>query len=97
LDEVRFVGMPWLLQRDHPAVMVYPRPDYGADVDLQRLYALGIDAFRLSQEVLEGRTAITLDGVTGGLTLGADRVFRRALPVARFTDGTISVVGEVRP
>ena len=25
LSEVRFVDMPWLLQPDHPAVMVYPR------------------------------------------------------------------------
>jgi outer membrane PBP1 activator LpoA protein len=97
LNDVRFVGMPWLLQREHPAVMVYPRVDYGAAVDLQRLYALGIDAFRVSQELLDGRTDIRLDGVTGGLTLGPDRVFRRALPVAQFADGKIDVVGEVRP
>lgn len=97
LSDVRFVGMPWLLQRDHSAVMVYPRVAYGGDLDLQRLYALGIDAFRVSQELLEGRTEITLDGVTGGLSLGRDRIFRRALPVARFSDGKVSVVGEAQP
>ncbi len=97
LNDVRFVGMPWLLQPDHAAVMVYPRPDYGADLDLQRLYALGIDAFRVAHELLGGRSAITLDGVTGGLELGPDRVFRRALPVAQFSNGTVAVVGEARP
>ncbi|MGE5526074.1 MAG: penicillin-binding protein activator [Rhodospirillaceae bacterium] len=97
LNDVRFVGMPWLLEPGHPAVMVYPRPDYGGDLDLQRLYALGIDAFRASLELLDGRTAITLDGVTGGLTLGPDRVFRRALPVAQFSNGAVSIVGNARP
>ncbi len=28
LANVRFLDMPWLLQPDHPAVMVYPRQDY---------------------------------------------------------------------
>lgn len=97
LDDVRFVGMPWLLQPDHAAVIVYPRPDYGADVDLQRLYALGIDAFRVAHEMLQGRAGIALDGVTGGLELGPGRVFRRSLPVAQFTNGTVAVVGEARP
>lgn len=97
LAGVKFVGMPWLLQPDHAAVMVYPRPDYGNDLDLQRLYALGIDAFRVAQELLAGRTAIALDGVTGGLILGPDRVFRRALPVAEIGEGGTSVVGEVHP
>ena len=28
LANVRFLDMPWMLQPDHPAVMVYPRQDY---------------------------------------------------------------------
>ena len=97
LDDVRFVGMPWLLERDHPAVMVYPRPDYGGDLDLQRLYALGIDAFRLSEELLKRRQRIVLDGVTGGLALGSDQVFHRTLTVARLENGKVVVIGEARP
>lgn len=97
LNDVRFVGMPWLLQPDHPAVMVYPREDYGGDLDLQRLYALGIDAFRVAQQLLGGRSNVVLDGVTGGLALGPDRVFRRTLPVAQFSNGNMAVVGEARP
>lgn len=97
LADVRFVGMPWLLQPDHAAVMVYPRPAYGGDLDLQRLYALGIDAFRIGQELAAGHTRFTLDGVTGQLVLGADHQFRRALPVAQFVDGGVTVVGQIGP
>ena len=34
LNLVRFVDMPWLLQTDHPAVMVYPRQQFGDAVGL---------------------------------------------------------------
>ena len=34
LNGIRFVDMPWLLQSDHPAVMVYPRPKSAVFVDL---------------------------------------------------------------
>jgi hypothetical protein len=70
LNGVQFVDMPWLLQPDHLAVMVYPRPKSPLSADLERLYALGIDAWRLA---LQLRTSpglpLSLDGVTGQLTL----------------------------
>ena len=83
LDGVRVLDMPWLLQRDHPAVMIYPRQTY-ADPDLERLYALGIDAWRIGQALLARHTEITLDGVTGKLTLGRDRQFTRELVMLRY-------------
>jgi len=95
LANVHFVDMPWLLQPDHPAVMVYPRPDY-RDPDLERLYALGIDAFRVSQELLAGKRSVALDGVIGRLKLGADRYFARTLTAARFDDGKLRITGEAR-
>jgi outer membrane PBP1 activator LpoA protein len=95
LANVRFLDMPWLLQPDHPAVMVYPRQDY-RDPDLDRLYALGIDAFRVTQEMLSGRPVTTLDGVIGRLSLGADHQFSRTLTAAQFTDGKLRITGESR-
>ena len=83
LSGVAFFDMPWLLQRDHPAVMVYPRQDFRGDADLERLYALGIDAWRIGQALLARQTDLTLDGVTGKLTLGRDRHFARELVNAR--------------
>ncbi len=91
LANVRFLDMPWLLQPDHPAVMVYPRQDFQDALDLERLYALGIDAFRLSQALLEGKGELTLDGVTGRLSLGRDRQFVRELTAAQFADGKLLI------
>lgn len=97
LSGIRFVGMPWLLEPDHAAVMIYPRPDYGGDVDLERLYALGIDAFRVGQEILAGHKAIVVDGVTGDLRLGPDQEFHRGLLIAEFADGKLTLLGATRP
>ncbi|HTE13661.1 MAG TPA: penicillin-binding protein activator, partial [Burkholderiales bacterium] len=82
LAGIHILDMPWLLQHDHPAVMIYPRQNFG-DADLERLYALGIDAWRIGQAMLARHTDITLDGVTGKLTLGRDRQFTRELVVQR--------------
>jgi len=65
LNGIRFVDMPWLLQPDHPAVMSYARANPPLSIDRERLYALGIDAFRLAQLLLSRKIALPLDGVTG--------------------------------
>lgn len=75
LNGIRFVEMPWLVQPDHPAVMVYPRPE-GITGELERFYALGIDAFRIASALLEAPRRLGLDGVTGRLTLYGNEVAR---------------------
>ena len=95
LANVRFLDMPWLLQPEHPAVMVYPRLDH-RDADLDRFYALGIDAFRIVQEIASGKVEISLDGVIGRLKLGADHHFERTLTGAQFDGGKLKISGEAR-
>jgi outer membrane PBP1 activator LpoA protein len=68
LAGIRFVDMPWMLQPDHPAVMVYPRPDY-VSPELQRFYALGVDACRIANQLLTQSGRVNIDGVTGRLSL----------------------------
>lgn len=89
LNGVRFVDMPWLLQPDHPAVMVYTRPEGVHTLDMERMYALGIDAYRIVNILLSTafKDGAVLDGVTGRVTLGANRLFTRALPLAEFKQG----------
>jgi outer membrane PBP1 activator LpoA protein len=91
LNGVRFVAMPWFLQRDHPAVMLYAggSSEPPAVTDQEKLYAFGIDAYRLAGALLNGTdlTREALDGVTGRIWLGADRYFVRELVPAQFVDG----------
>ena len=70
LADVRFFDMPWMLQPDHPAVMIYPRAVPPLSPDLERLYALGIDSYRLLQIMYEHNPAnvLPLDGVTGKIS-----------------------------
>jgi hypothetical protein len=63
--------------------MIYPRMDFRGETDLERLYALGIDAWRIGQALLARQSDLSLDGVTGRLTPGRDRHFVRELVSAR--------------
>ncbi len=95
MDGVRLLDLPWLVQRDHAAVMVYPQP-LAADgrrpsADMERLYALGIDAFRVAREIaLRPAARFKLDGVTGKLTVGYGQgpaSFERVVPAVEYQHG----------
>ncbi|MBL8510799.1 MAG: penicillin-binding protein activator [Betaproteobacteria bacterium] len=90
LEGVRLFEMPWFVERDHPAVMIYARPDADLSIDYERLYALGIDAWRLTQLILQNeraRSIPTLDGVTGRLGVDAAHQFMRSLSQIEIRDG----------
>lgn len=103
MDGTRLLDIPWQLQADHPAVMVYPRLVANADArrtaDLERLYALGIDAYRVAHEVAVGRTRFDIDGVTGKLAVRFDRKathFERIAQPAVYRDGAVVAAEAVR-
>jgi hypothetical protein len=96
MEGMRLLDMPWQLQPDHPAVMGYPRPaaadgqPYGAD--MARLYALGIDAYRIARAIAAHNTNFGLDGVTGKLTISfGNRTnrFRRVEQQAVYEGGKV--------
>ncbi len=89
LNGVRFLDMPWLLQEDHPAVMAYLRPTIDSDaLDEERFYALGIDAFRIVQALLDNPSYFPeIDGVTGTIRLDERQYFTRQMTPARFAWG----------
>jgi outer membrane PBP1 activator LpoA protein len=93
LAGVRFLDMPWLLQPEHPAVMIYPRPPLQDAADQERFYALGIDAFRVGVSLLAGVPEATLDGVTGRINLEPNQQFVRTLTAARFNQGKLTITG----
>lgn len=95
LNGVRFVDMPWFVQPDHAAVMIYPHPE-GLPADLQRLYALGIDSCRIASDLLAGRQRIRLDGVTGRISLRTGNALEREPVQAIFRDGGAVAVDDRR-
>ena len=90
LQGLRYLEMPWFIHPDHPAVMVYPQPQGLVNVEQERLYALGIDAFRLALLMLtaESRNP-TLDGVTGRISLEPGNHFMRQLSAAEVDGGKV--------
>jgi uncharacterized protein len=103
MDGTRLLDIPWQLQPDHPAVMTYPRLVVDADqkrnADHERLYALGIDAYRIAREIAERHTSFELDGVTGKLKVRIDpgqARFERVTQQAVYREGSVVGVGEAR-
>lgn len=106
LDGIHVVDLPWVVLPDHPAVMVYPRQaDPETPLYMQRLYALGIDAFLVARQVAAQpgmrqaaqpgaplSAPLGIDGVTGRLTLGADAALIRREAAAIYRDGNFTPV-----
>ena len=101
LDGMRLLDLPWEVQPAHQAVMVYPRwIAAGRTLDMDRLYALGIDAFRVAREIaLRPGADFQLDGVTGQLSVsfgnGPAR-FQRVEPAAVYQNGVFTLVPGAR-
>ena len=88
LQGVRYVEMPWFIQPDHPAVMIYPPPKSALAVEGERLYAFGIDAFRIGMVLLKGDRKVPLDGVTGRIVLDNNH-FSRTMSPAEVDGGRV--------
>jgi len=95
LAGVRILDLPWTVQPEHPLVASYPRwGDTGDGYDMQRLYALGIDAFRIARELaLRPNSSFELDGVTGRLSVDmGSGSFRRVETGTVYRDGGFEAV-----
>lgn len=98
MESVRLLEMPWSVQPDHPAVMIYAKPNHNFSAEQERLYALGVDAWRVAsmltsvappttQNRLERQLA-PIDGVTGKLSFDmTTRQFTRTLTAIELRNG----------
>ncbi|MBC7781200.1 MAG: penicillin-binding protein activator [Proteobacteria bacterium] len=91
LNGTRLIDMPWLLEPDHPAVMIYARSQPALTPENERLYALGIDAYRLAELAGERGLApgLSLDGVTGRITIERGHWLIREPSVAQIWQGQL--------
>jgi len=89
LDDVYFIEIPWLAPPLAATYADIPRREFG-NASLDRLYALGIDAFHVAHAFDKGppRT-LEFDGATGHLTLEPSRQLMREGILLQFRDGEI--------
>lgn len=99
MEGVRLVDMPWQLQPDHAAVMAYPQylqmPGENRSPDVERLYALGIDAYRVARNIALHQDDFQLDGVTGKLSVRfghGPSYFNRIAQPAVYVNGVVQPV-----
>lgn len=99
MEGVRLVDMPWQLQADHAAVMAYPQflqmPGENRSPDVERLYALGIDAYRVARNIALHQDSFELDGVTGKLSVRfghGSSYFDRVAQPAVYVNGVVQPV-----
>jgi len=78
LTGIRFVDMPWLGMPDTDGFDLYNRTRSPSN-DVERLFAMGVDAWRIGAQLQAGsaQNATSIDGITGVLTIGDDRVIKR--------------------
>ncbi len=96
LDGLMFPDMPWILGGDLPdAVRAQTHEAFpSGGPNRGRLFAFGFDAFRLSQ-ALEHRgvaSDINVDGLTGRLSMDADRRVHRELGWAQLHNGELRML-----
>ena len=100
LEGMHLLDLPWHVVADHSAVMQYPRPAAGKSMDMERLYALGIDAYRVAREIaLKPVTTFRMDGVTGRLDISFGKGparFTRLEPAVIYQGGAYKLADKKR-
>jgi outer membrane PBP1 activator LpoA protein len=88
LSAVHFVDMPWVLNPADPGFSVYRQAAAALPPgEMQRWFAVGVDAWNLLATALSGNAATPLRGLSGNLTIQGHRVTRE-IPMAQFrSDG----------
>jgi outer membrane PBP1 activator LpoA protein len=91
LEGIRFCETPWLLSTSDPLRQQVTAQWPQAAGSLGRLYAMGIDAYRLAPRLAQLKTLpdSRIDGLTGNLSMGSGQRIERQLPWAEFIGGKI--------
>ncbi|UXY54155.1 penicillin-binding protein activator [Pseudomonas tohonis] len=91
LNGIRFCETPWLLNSNDPLRQQVDRQWPQAGGSLGRLYAMGVDAYRLAPRLnqLKALPESRVDGLSGSLSLNPAQRIERQLPWAEFRDGQV--------
>lgn len=99
LAGVRFCETPWLLNANDPLRQQVTAQWPQAAGSLGRLYAMGIDAYRLAPRLtqLKALPESRIDGLSGSLAIGPGQRIQRQLPWAQFVDGKVQRLPDTAP
>ena len=101
LDGVMFADMPWLLKKEeNDPLRSAVNQAWPNQAGLRRLYALGVDAYRLAPYLKLAHIGSNdaVDGATGRLTIDNDHRVHRTLMWARFSRGEpVALAAEPAP
>ncbi len=91
LEGIRFCETPWLLDPTEPLRRQVSSQWPQADGSLGRLYAMGVDAYRLAPRLdqLKALPGTRIEGLSGSLSLNPAQRIERQLPWAEFRDGQV--------
>jgi hypothetical protein len=83
---VHFVDAPWLVEPDSPEFVTLRPTEPLSSAEQQRLYALGLDAFRLVAALGNAPAAgkLVLEGATGNIVMQENNILTRELTPAQF-------------
>ena len=88
LDGVRLLEMPAIVQPNFAASLGYQGAPADFSLEMQRLYALGVDAFRVARAMFSGRPSFEIDGLTGRLSYdGSQPQIERRPLLVMYQDG----------
>ena len=89
MNGIRFCETPWLLDPANPLRQQVTAQWPQAGGSLGRLYAMGIDAYRLAPSLgqLKALPDSRIDGLSGSLSMSPTQRVERQLPWAEFTNG----------
>ncbi len=99
LNGVLFCDTPWLLSSTDPLRQQVITQWPAAAGPLGRLYAMGVDAYRLAPRLSQLKTLpeSRVDGLSGSLSMSPTRRVERQLPWAQFVDGKIQRLPDTAP
>lgn len=91
LEGIRFCETPWLLDANDPLRQQVDQQWPQAAGSLGRLYAMGVDAFRLAPRLsqLKALPDSRVEGLSGNLSLNQAQRIERQLPWAEFRNGQV--------
>ena len=98
MNGIHFCETPWLLNPSNPLRQQVSAQWPQANGSLGRLYAMGVDAYRLTPSLgqLKALPDSRIDGLSGSLSMSQSQRIERQLPWAEFVNGQVQNLPDTR-